>query len=273
MHLCRPYAVSGLSAGRICCVTNKKVHPLSLLGTQVIGFTAIALDRARGGPRAAVSGREKDGLAPQQRTDSGIHRRALVRHGIDGADFLVGNSTGGLVWRSERMMPHPEAGEEIDGYWGMAGIAGRRRISGGGPLCGQRGRGILSELLGVLSKKVWTSRRETRFGEFRTWSRRHAFVSGDFGLAAGLSIGMWLLIALAYLATTRAFVAKPCTGKRMTPAKCVLLMVVSGVSSLAQLPVASDGFWQIGVVAAAIAKFFNAAPEAATACAASCCWW
>jgi hypothetical protein len=54
----------------------------------------------------------------------------------------------------------------------------------------------------------------------------------------------------------------------MTPAKCVLMMVVSGVSSIVQLPVLG-WFTQIGIVAAAISKFFNVDPEPATACAAT----
>jgi hypothetical protein len=90
---------------------------------------------------------------------------------------------------------------------------------------------------------------------------------GDFSVAAGLSIGMWLLIAASYLATTKAFVANPQLAS-MTPAKCVLLMVVSGVSSLVQLPVLG-WFTQIGIVAAAISNFFGVAPEASTACAAT----
>lgn len=54
----------------------------------------------------------------------------------------------------------------------------------------------------------------------------------------------------------------------MTPAKCVLLMAVSGVTSIFQLPVLG-WFTQIGLVAAAISSFFGVAPEASTACAAT----
>jgi hypothetical protein len=54
----------------------------------------------------------------------------------------------------------------------------------------------------------------------------------------------------------------------MTPAKCVLLMVVSGGASIFQLPVLG-WFTQIGFVTAALSKFFGAAWEPATACAAT----
>ena len=88
----------------------------------------------------------------------------------------------------------------------------------------------------------------------------------DFGIAIATSLGMWLLIAVAYLETARAFVASPELAS-MTAAKCILLMVVSGVTSIIQLPVIG-WFTQIGLVAAAISSFFGVRPEAATACAA-----
>jgi hypothetical protein len=48
----------------------------------------------------------------------------------------------------------------------------------------------------------------------------------------------------------------------------MLLLAFSGVSSVFQLPVLG-WFTQIGVVAAAVASFYGAAPEASTACAAT----
>jgi hypothetical protein len=71
---------------------------------------------------------------------------------------------------------------------------------------------------------------------------------------------------LSYLETCQAFVASPELAS-MTPAKCVLLMVVSGGASIFQLPVLG-WFTQIGFVTAALSKFFGAAWEPATACAA-----
>jgi glycosyltransferase 2 family protein len=119
--------------------------------------------------------------------------------------------------------------------------------------------------LGVLSKKIGHAAGH-KIREFRTGlDTMRSFA--DFGVVAGLSIAMWLLIAAAYLWTTKAFVASPELAA-MTPAKCVLLMVVSGVSSVIQLPVLG-WFTQIGIVAAAISKFFSVAPEASTACAAA----
>jgi glycosyltransferase 2 family protein len=88
----------------------------------------------------------------------------------------------------------------------------------------------------------------------------------DFASLLVLSLGMWALIATAYVEVMRAFTASPVLAN-ISVSKCVLLMVVSGGASIVQLPVLG-WFSQIGLVAAAITGFFAAAPEASTACAA-----
>lgn len=89
----------------------------------------------------------------------------------------------------------------------------------------------------------------------------------DFGIAASLSLVMWALITLAYLETARAFTASSALAAMSIP-KCVLLLAVSGSASVVQLPVLG-WFSQIAFVAAALGSFFGATPEAATACAAT----
>jgi hypothetical protein len=76
-----------------------------------------------------------------------------------------------------------------------------------------------------------------------------------------------MLIALSYLETMLAFVASPVLSA-MTPAKAVLMMMVSGGASVIQLPVLG-WFTQIAFVAGALSKFFGVAPEAAMGCAAT----
>jgi hypothetical protein len=90
---------------------------------------------------------------------------------------------------------------------------------------------------------------------------------GDFAAVASLSVGMWLLIALAYFLTMRAFVASPELAST-TPPKCVLMMIASGGASIFQLPV-FGWFTQIAAVTVALAAVLGASPEAATACAAT----
>jgi hypothetical protein len=89
----------------------------------------------------------------------------------------------------------------------------------------------------------------------------------DFAISASISLSMWGLIAFAYLETVHAFTASPPLAG-MSFSRCVLLMMISGGVSVLQLPVLG-WFSQIAFVAAALSSLFGATPEAATACAAT----
>ena len=89
----------------------------------------------------------------------------------------------------------------------------------------------------------------------------------DFSATTVLSLVIWGLITTAYVQIMRAFVAAP-ELRDMSFSTCVLLMVVSGSASIIQLPVLG-WFTQIGIVAFAIAGIVHVAPEPATACAAT----
>ena len=89
----------------------------------------------------------------------------------------------------------------------------------------------------------------------------------DFAISASISLSMWVLIALAYLETVHAFTASPPLAG-MSFSRCVLLMMISGGVSVLQLPVLG-WFSQTAFVAAALSSLFGATPEAATACAAT----
>ena len=240
----------------------KKVHPLALLGTQVMGFTAIALIGRVADPVRPYLVAKKTGLPLSNQIAVYIVERLFDM----GSMALIFSSSILLAawFGAAGAMPHPELVKK-SGYWGMLFT-----IAGAIFLLAVRFAGnavavFFERTLGVLSKKIGTAA-GNKIREFRTGLDTMRSI-GDFGIAAGLSIGMWLLIAASYLATTKAFVANPQLAS-MTPAKCVLLMVVSGVSSLVQLPVLG-WFTQIGIVAAAISNFFGVAPEASTACAAT----
>jgi hypothetical protein len=161
-------------------------------------------------------------------------------------------------------MPHPELVKR-SGEWGMIlTVAGALflvavRMAGGVVAA------FLERAFGVFSKKLGQAVGD-KIRTFRMGLDTMRSLA-DFAAAASLSVGMWLLIAAAYLETTRAFVASPQLAA-MTPAKCVLLMVVSGATSIVQLPVLG-WFTQIGFVAAALSSFFGVATEASTACAAT----
>ncbi len=241
---------------------NKKVHPLSLLGTQVIGFTAIALIGRVADPVRPYLVSKKTGLPLSNQIAVYIVERLFDA----GTMALIFSSAILLsMWfGAPGALPHPELVKKA-GYWGLAGT-----LAGAGFLVAVRFAGnavaaFFEKTLGVLSKKIGTGVGH-KIREFRTGLDTMRSFS-DFGIALGLSIGMWLLIAESYLVTTKAFVADPQLAT-MTPAKCVLLMVVSGATSVLQLPVLG-WFTQIAVVAAAISNFFGVAPEASTACAAT----
>jgi uncharacterized protein (TIRG00374 family) len=241
---------------------NKKVHPLSLLGTQVIGFTAIALIGRVADPVRPYLVSKKTGLPLSNQIAVYIVERLFDA----GTMALIFSSAILLsMWfGAPGALPHPELVQKA-GYWGLAGT-----LAGAGFLVAVRFAGnavaaFFEKTLGVLSKKIGTGVGH-KIREFRTGLDTMRSFS-DFGIALGLSIGMWLLIAESYLVTTKAFVADPQLAT-MTPAKCVLLMVVSGATSVLQLPVLG-WFTQIAVVAAAISNFFGVAPEASTACAAT----
>jgi hypothetical protein len=240
---------------------NKKVHPLSLLGTQVIGFTAVALIGRVADPVRPYLVSKKTGLPLSNQIAVYIVERlfdAGTMALIFSSAILLSSWIGG-----PNALPHAELVKK-SGYWGMAGTLAGAAFLVTVRFAGSAVATFFEKTLGVLSKKVGLAV-GNKIREFRTGlDTMRSF--GDFGIAAGLSIAMWLLIAESYLVTMQAFVADPVLAV-MTPAKCVLLMVVSGVSSIVQLPVLG-WFTQIGLVAAAISKFLAVKPEPATACAA-----
>jgi hypothetical protein len=240
----------------------KKISPMSLLGTQVIGFAAVALIGRIADPVRPYLVSKKTGLPLS--TQLAVY---VVERLFDAGTMALIFSCAFLftTWfGAPGSLAHPELVKR-SGYWGMAGtLAGSLflvavRVAGGVVAK------FFEATLGVVSKKIGHSV-GNKIREFRAGlDTMRTF--GDFGAAAGLSIAMWIIITLAYLETTRAFVASPQLAS-MTLAKCVLLMIVSGVSSIVQLPVVG-WFTQIGLVAIAISQFFGVTPEASTSCAAT----
>jgi len=241
---------------------NKKVPLLSLLGTQVIGFTAVALIGRIADPVRPYLVAKKTGLPLSNQFAVYIVERLFDA----GSMALIFSSAIVLTaWLGlPGALPHPEIVRKA-GYWGMAlTVLGALfliavRMAGGAVAA------FLEAAFGIVSKRLGNAVGQ-KIRSFRSGlDAMRTF--GDFGVVVALSLGMWLLIALAYLETMQAFTASPELAG-MTPAKCVLLLAVSGITSIIQLPVLG-WFTQIGVVAAALASFYGAAPEAATACAAT----
>ena len=236
---------------------NKKVPLFSLLGTQVIGFTAVAL-----------IGRVADLVRPYlvaKRTGLELSTQIavyIVERLFDAGSMALIFSTV-ILLAPAGSLPHPEIVKKA-GYWGLAlTVCGALFLVAvrlaGGLVAGffERAFSLVSKNLGVaMGHEIRTF--QSGLDTMRSFS--------EFGIITALSLGMWLLISFAYLETSRAFVASPQLAS-MTLGKCMLLLAASGGASIFQLPILG-WFTQIAAVAATLAGL-GAAPEAATACAAT----
>ncbi|MGA2217120.1 MAG: lysylphosphatidylglycerol synthase transmembrane domain-containing protein [Terracidiphilus sp.] len=235
---------------------TKRVPLFSLTGTQVIGFTAVAL-----------IGRVADLVRPylvSKRTNLPLSTQVavyIVERLFDaGSMALIFSSV--ILLSPAGSLPHPEIVRKA-GLWGLVGTLCGALFLVVVRLAGGLVASFFERAFGLISKNLGHSAGH----KIRTF---HAGLDtmrsfSDFGVVAGLSIGMWLLISLAYLETTRAFVASPALAS-MTLGKCMLLLLASGGASVIQLPVIG-WFTQIGLVAATLFGL-GATQEAATACAA-----
>jgi len=253
---------------------TKKVPPLSLVGTQVMGFTAVALigrvaDLVR---PYLVARKTKLELSSQiavyiveRLSDMGaialVFSVAILAIPQSAILAAMGHYKS-LVWLSHHFPIWVPV--YLFRYGGLVlTLLGTAflvlvRLNGEAIATGaERGFGRVSHKVGqAAGHKVRTFHQG--LDTIRSFS--------DFAGLLALSLGMWVLIAAAYFVTMRAFVASPQLAA-LSASNAVLLMVVSGGASVVQLPVVG-WFSQIGIVAAAITGFFHAAPEASTACAA-----
>jgi uncharacterized protein (TIRG00374 family) len=254
---------------------NQKVPVLSLTGTQVIGFTGVAL-----------IGRVADLVRPylvSKKTGLPLSSQIAVYV----VERLFDMGTMALIFSIALLsVPEAELLKAVDRSRLLSYVIQHEsrwmalfifRFSGliltlvgalflvGVRLSGEAIATFFERFVGLVSKRLGHA-----FG-----AKIRAFHAGldtirsfsEFAATAALSLLMWGLITLAYFDIMRAFVASPQLAA-ISLSKCVLLMVVSGGASVNQLPVLG-WFSQIGIVAAAIAGFFGVALEPATACAAT----
>jgi len=236
----------------------KKVGPLSLLGTQVIGFTAVALIGRIADPVRPYLVAKKTGLSLSNQIAVYIVERLFDLSSMALIFFTV------ILLAPAGALPHPEIMKKA-AYSGLAMTLAGAAFLVVVRLAGEMVASLLERAFGLISKSLGRSVGE-KVRAFRAGLDTLRTFS-DFGIALGLSLGMWGLITLAYLETCTAFVASPQLA-HLTLAKCMLLMASSMVASGFQLPILG-WFTQIGIVAAAFSGFFGVAPEPATACAAT----
>ena len=237
---------------------HKQVSPFSLLGTQGSGFTAVArIGRVGDLVRPYLVSR-KTGLPLSSQVAVYIVERLFDA----GAMALIFSSV--ILLAPEGSLPHAELVKRA-GMWGMLLTVAGALFLVAVRMAGGVVASFLEGAFGLVSKKLGhaVGHRVRTFRAGLDTMRSFA----DFGVVTLLSLTMWGLIALAYLETTRAFVASPELSS-MTLPRCMLLLAFCGGASILQLPVLG-WFTQIGLVAAAMVSFYGAAPEASTACAAT----
>ena len=252
----------------------KKVGPFSLLGTQVMGFTAIALIGRVADPVRPylVSKKTEIPLANQLAVyiverlfDMGTMALifSIAMLWIPTADIMKATSHS----RSFASLgaTHPLLASILVRYSGLVFTLLGALFLLVARFSGDFIADFFERSLGVVSKKLGHSIGQ-KIRAFRAGLGAMQSL-GDLAVVCSLSLAMWLLIACAYFVCCRAFVASQQLAT-ITPQKCVLLMIASGGASVMQLPVLG-WFTQIIAVAAVLSAGFGVAKEAATASAAT----
>lgn len=251
---------------------NKVVGPFTLLGTQVMGFTAVALIGRVADPVRPYLVAKKTGLPLSSQIAVYIVERlfdagsmalifSVAMLSVPYADIVRVTSHSHMVSLLGSHSPFLAAfaaryGGLVLTLLGALFLVTVRLAGNTVASLAEHSFGLFSEKLGAAAgEKIRTF--HTGLDTMRTFA--------EFSVTAGLSIGMWLLIAASYFEGCQAFAVGP-GWAAVTPSRCVLLMVASGGASIFQLPVLG-WFTQIGAVAVALTGLFGASPEAATACA------
>jgi len=237
---------------------TKKVSTFSVLGSQVIGFTAVA-----------IFGRLADLVRPYL-----VARRVNLPLGSQIAVYTVERmfdmgsmalifSTVLLFAHDSIGLPHHELMVRVAkfgllGTFALAAFAVAVRASG--HIVAAAARRMLHPLSPALAESV-----ASKIGAFRDGLNAIGSFK-DFAIAVAISLSMWGLITSAYLETTHAFVNSPQLSS-MTLSRCMLLMAASMGGSIVQLPIIG-WFTTIGVTTTAMQKLFDVAWEPALGCGA-----
>ena len=258
---------------------HKKVNPLSLVGSQVMGFTAVALIGRVADPVRPYLTARKTGLSIANQFAVYVVER-LFDFGTMAVFFSVAlivlfrvlnASSSVLVQSTHSGFLAKFAGPRVAQYGGLvltlfgvlftlAGLFLVRRTHLGSTVAAimEKSLGLISKNLGrIIGEKILSF--QAGLDTIRTLP--------DFLIAVGTSVGMWTVIAFAYFITMRGF-----TGSHELStirfSQTVVLMMISGGASVLQLPILG-WFTQIFAVAAVLANGFQVSAEASMACAAT----
>ena len=237
---------------------NKRVPLFSLLGTQVMGFTAVALIGRIADPVRPYLVAKKTGLSVGSQIAVYIVERLF-----DAGSMAILFCTA-ILLSPAGTLPH----QEIFNKFGKGGLA--VTVAGALFLIAVRlsGRAVASfseSALAPLSHKI----------AHAVGDKIRAFHAGldtlrtptDFAVTLSISLAMWCLITLAYVEGVGAFTPAG-QGVPNTLGRCLALMAGGGVASIVQLPVIG-WFTQIAALQVMLRPLFLMAPETAMACAAT----
>ena len=235
---------------------TKKVSAASLVGSQFIGFTAVALfGRLADLTRPYLVARRVELSLSSQVAVYTIERMFDL-----GAAAVIFSCA--LAF-TPKDLPHHEVFVRsgvlsMGATLAIAAFAGAIRLAGGAVAGFARGT------VGLVSKSAGESI-STKILGFRDGLNALSSVR-DFVVVVALSLAMWAMIGFAYLETAHAFGNTPELGN-LTFSRTMLLLAASIGGSLLQLPIIG-WFTQIAVTATAMHTFYGAPLEAATACGA-----
>lgn len=235
---------------------NKRVPLFSLLGAQVMGFTAVAL-----------IGRIADLVRPYL-----VSRRTGLTVGSQMAVYVVERLFDGgsmailfcsaILLSPAGSLPH----QETFNRFGKGGLA--LAIAGALFLFTLRMAG--EKVIRFTEKTISPLSEKLARGVGHKLRTFHAGLdtlnsTADFAVTISLSLSMWMLITFAYVEGTQAFIPAGVGNSHMW-ARCLALMAGGGVASVLQLPVIG-WFTQIAALQVMLGPLFNMTPETAMACA------
>ena len=234
----------------------KKVHIFSLIGSQVIGFTAVA-----------IFGRLADLVRPyliakraEMTVSSQIAIYTVERMFDVGSMALIFGLA--LLFAPDRAtLPHHDALQHTAfAFLGLTVFLAVFAVAV--HWSGLFVADLAERILGKLSPKLGTGI-AAKIREFRDGLNTMRGIS-DFLIAFTLSMIMWVMVTLSNIEVTHAFVHSPELA-HMSLARVIVLQASSLAGSLLQLPVIG-WFTTIGVVTAAMQNLFHVAPEPALGC-------
>jgi uncharacterized membrane protein YbhN (UPF0104 family) len=235
---------------------TKKVSAVSLLGSQFIGFTAVALFGRLADLTRPYLVAKRVGLS----LSSQIAVYTIERMFDLGAAAVIFSCALAFTPKS---LPHHEVFVRA-GVLSMGATLAIAVFAGLVRAAGEAVAGVVRGTVGRLSKPLGESV-STKILGFRDGLNAIASMR-EFGVVVVLSLAMWMIIGFAYLETVHAFWHTPELGE-LTFSRTMLLMAASIGGSLLQLPIIG-WFTQIAVTAAAMHTFYGAPIEASTACGA-----